>query len=176
MKTVNNSILRSSLAIVLGLLLILWPEAAVNYLVMTIGVLFIIPGIISLLAYFTRDKKTEELQPMFPVEGAGSILLGVWLMVMPGFFVSILMYVLGALLVLAGIQQIVTLVSARKWSRVPAGFYLIPAFILITGVAILAYPFETAANTFVIFGIASLFYGITELLNRYKFRKRDLGQ
>lgn len=174
MKAISNSILRSVFAIVLGLVLVFWPEAAVNYLVMTIGVLFIIPGIISMLAYFTRDKKADELQPMFPIEGAGSILLGVWLVVMPGFFVNILMYVLGALLVVAGIQQIAVLAMARKWNRVPAGFYLVPALILITGIAILAYPFETAANTFVIFGVASLFYGITELVNWYKFHKRSL--
>lgn len=173
MKAISNSILRSVFAIFLGLLLAFWPETAVNYLVMTIGTLFILPGVISLLAYFTRDKKAEELPPMFPIEGAGSILLGIWLVVMPGFFVNILMYVLGALLVIAGLQQIAVLVMARKRSIVPAGFFLVPALILATGVAILAYPFETAANTFVIFGVASLFYGISELLNWFKFQKKD---
>ena len=60
----------------------------------------------------------------------------------------------------------------RKWSNVPLGFYLMPALILITGVMILAYPFGAAANTFVIFGVASIFYGACELINWYKFRKR----
>lgn len=93
-------------------------------------------------------------------------------MIMPEFFVNILMYVLGALLVIAGVQQLVSLISARKWSNVPLGFYLMPALILITGVMILAYPFGAAANTFVIFGVASIFYGACELINWYKFRKR----
>ena len=47
-----------------------------------------------------------------------------------------------------------------------------PALILITGVMILAYPVGAAANTFVIFGVASIFYGACELINWYKFRKR----
>ena len=103
---------------------------------------------------------------------AGSVLFGAWLVIMPEFFVNILMYLLGALLVIAGVQQLVSLISARKWSNVPLGFYLMPALILITGVMILAYPFGAAANTFVIFGVASIFYGACELINWYKFRKR----
>lgn len=93
-------------------------------------------------------------------------------MIMPEFFVNILMYILGALLVIAGIQQIAMLVSARKWSTVPFGFYIMPALILLTGIMIIAYPFGAAANTFVIFGVASIFYGVIELINWYKFRQR----
>ena len=173
MITFNGSILRCILALILGLVLILWPEAVVTYLVMTIGVCFILPGLFSLLNYFTRQKQEGEPAPMFPIDGAGSILFGAWLVVMPQFFVSILMYILGALLIIAGIQQILTLVSARKWSFVPYGFYVIPTLILITGIMILIYPFGAAANTFVIFGVACLIYGLSELINWYKFRPRE---
>ena len=120
----------------------------------------------------TREKVEGEPSPMFPIDGAGSILFGAWLVIMPEFFVNILMYILGALLVIAGVQQIAMLVSARKWSMVPFGFYVMPALILLTGIMIIAYPFGAAANTFVIFGVASIFYGIIELINWYKFRQR----
>lgn len=172
MKSINNSILRSAFAMILGFVLVLWPEAAVTYLVITIGVCFILPGIFTLLNYFTREKIEGQPSPMFPIDGAGSILFGAWLVIMPQFFVSILMYILGALLVIAGGQQVVALISARKWSTVPFGFYIIPLLILITGIMILAYPFGAAANTFVIFGIASIIYGVSELINWYKFRKK----
>ena len=36
MKSLNGSVLRCIFAIVLGLVLVLWPEAAVTYLVITI--------------------------------------------------------------------------------------------------------------------------------------------
>lgn len=171
MKTINASILRSLFAVILGFVLVLWPETAIIYLVITIGILFILPGVFSVLHYFTRDKSDEASSRMFPVEGAGSILFGAWLVITPGFFVNILMYILGALLVIAGIQQMVALISFRKWQMVPWGFYLVPVLILVTGVTILAYPFGAAANTFVIFGVASIFYGSFELLNWYKFQK-----
>ena len=62
MKQINNTLLRSIFAILLGLMLILWTELAILYLVMTIGVLFIFPGIISLLSYFTQRKQYSRLK------------------------------------------------------------------------------------------------------------------
>lgn len=172
MNKLNNATLRSALSIVLGFVLVLWPEMAVNYLVITIGILFILPGIFSLLSYFTRDKSEEMPPASFPIEAAGSILFGAWLVIMPTFFVNILMYILGALLVLAGIFQIIHLFKARKWSLVPWGFYILPIVILITGIVILFYPFATVATTFMIFGAALIIYGFTELINTYRFRKK----
>lgn len=109
---------------------------------------------------------------MFPIEGAGSFLFGLWLVIMPTFFVNILMYVLGGLLVLAGIQQIISLISARKWAKVSLWFYLIPTLILTAGIVILSNPFSIAANTFIFMGAVILVYGITDLLNSYKFKKK----
>jgi len=151
----------------------MWPVNAVTWLVITIGILFILPGVYSLLSYFTRNRKEYESKPVFPVEGAGSILFGAWLVIMPEFFINILMYVLGALLVIAGAQQIIYLIMARKWTSIRWGFYVIPVLILLTGILILAYPFSTAVNTFIIFGVASIIYGFTELVNAYKFRRKD---
>lgn len=175
MKTINNAVLRSVFAVVLGLVLILWPEATINYLVIIIGILFVIPGLISVIAYFTRNR---EIQPsaMFPIEGAGSILFGLWLIIMPTFFVSILMYVLGVLLIIAGVQQIMTLISARKWTTVGFGFYIIPVLIFIAGIIILSNPFQVAANTFMFLGIAAIIYGLSELFNWFRFKKNTSSQ
>ncbi len=173
MNKFNSATLRSALAIVLGFVLVLWPELAVTYLVITIGILFILPGIFSILSYFTRDRKPGAPDKNFPIEGAGSILFGAWLVIMPTFFVNILMYILGALLVLGGFFQIIALIKARKWSLVPWGYYVIPTLILIVGILILAYPFGTAANTFVVFGVACIIYGFSELINSFKFRKKN---
>ena len=46
------------------------------------------------------------------------------------------MYVLGAVLVLAGISQIVNLSAARSWTVVPGGFFVVPVLVLIAGVVV----------------------------------------
>jgi len=172
MSKISNATLRSAVAIVLGFVLVLWPEMAVSYLVITIGILFILPGIFSILSYFTRDRDERSSKVSFPIEAAGSILFGAWLVIMPNFFVNILMYILGGLLVLAGVIQIISLIKARKWGIVPWGFYIFPILIFIAGVIILAHPFATATTTFIVFGAALIVYGFTELVNSYKFRKK----
>ena len=49
MRSINGAVLRSAFAMVLGFVLVLWPEAAITYLVITIGILFILPGLFAIL-------------------------------------------------------------------------------------------------------------------------------
>lgn len=67
---------------IIGLLLVLFPVQAGEYLVITIGVVFLVPSLISLIGYLVQKA---ELRRRFPVEGLGSLLFGLWLVVMPGF-------------------------------------------------------------------------------------------
>lgn len=176
MKRFNNAILRGIFAVLLGIILVLWPEAAIIYIIMVIGAGFLLPGVFSIVNYLMRNKKDESVSPMFPLDGLGSVLLGAWLLAMPEFFVDILMYILGAILLIAGLQQIITLISARKWKYVPMGYYVLPSIIFLVGLLMLIYPMVVIANTLVIFGIAILFYGVNEIINWYKFRKQDYIQ
>lgn len=169
MKKIDNTVLRGAFAIILGLVLVLWPEAAINYLVIVIGVLFIVPGVISLVSYFRAKSRDAGFSPNFPIEAAGSVIFGLWLVSMPAFFVNILMYVLGVLLILAGIQQIVSLTSARKRVQISSLFYIFPILILICGVVILSSPFAAAASAFMFLGIVALAYGLGELFSWYRF-------
>lgn len=163
------SIIRCICALVIGVLLVAWPEAAILYLVITIGVLFLVPGLFSLSGYLIRGKQDGS---RFPIAGLGSLLFGLWLMIMPAFFVGILMYVLGAVLVLAGISQIVNLSAARSWTVVPGGFFVIPVLVLIAGIVVLFNPFTAAAVPFIILGVSSIVYGLSDLINIIRFRQK----
>lgn len=171
MKMMNYGIMRCVSAIVIGVLLMVWPEAAILYLVIAIGVMFFLPSLFSLVGYFMKGRQAGMY---FPVISLGSLLFGLWLMVSPAFFVSILMYVLGAVLVFAGISQIVTLLSARSHSAVALGYFVMPVLILLAGLVVLVNPFAAATIPFFILGVSSTIYGITELINIYKFRKKEV--
>ena len=157
----NYSIIRCICALVIGVLLVAWPEAAILYLVITIGVLFLVPGLFSLSGYLIRGKQDGS---RFPIAGLGSLLFGLWLMIMPAFFVGILMYVLGAVLVLAGISQIVNLSAARSWTVVPGGFFVIPVLVLIAGIVVLFNPFRSKLSTYRGYCIKELKDGFRSLL------------
>ena len=57
MKTMNYSLIRILFALVIGLVLVLWPNTAASYIVITVGVAFLIPGVISLFGYFGRKRQ-----------------------------------------------------------------------------------------------------------------------
>ncbi|MDR1556363.1 MAG: DUF308 domain-containing protein [Tannerellaceae bacterium] len=170
--TFHHSLLRSMLGIILGLLFILWPRESVTYLILITGVFFILSGVCSFFVWWLRrDKEVQTFSPLL-IRGValGSILLGIWLVLSPGFFVNIFGRVWGAILIIAGIQQFVSLFKARKWCATPFGYYVFPALILLAGIMIQIYPSGAVANTFVLLGVVSLFYGLNELISWYKFR------
>lgn len=172
MKTMNYSLIRILFALVIGLILVLWPDAAANYIVITIGVAFLIPGVISLFGYFGRKRPEGALPPRFPIEGVGSLLFGIWLIIMPAFFADVLMFLLGFILIMGGVQQIASLSAARRWTPVPGAFYLIPSLILIAGIVALFNPTGARNTAFTIIGISSLVYSLSELINWFKFMRR----
>ena len=169
MKTMNYSLIRILFALVIGLVLVLWPNTAASYIVITVGVAFLIPGVISLFGYFGRKKSEDGVSPRFPIEGVGSLLFGLWLIVMPEFFADVLMFLLGFILIMGGVQQIASLSMARRWTPVPGAFYLVPALILIAGIVALFNPTGARNTAFIIIGISSLVYSLSELINWFKF-------
>ena len=170
MKALNYSVIRGICAVLMGLLLVTWPEAAIVYLVIAIGAVFFVPSLFSLVGYFTKGRQEGA---MFPIVSIGSLLFGLWLMVSPAFFVGILMYVLGVILVFAGISQIIQLVNARGWTLVAPGYYIMPVLILLAGLVVLLNPFAAAAIPFIILGVSSIVYGITDIINQLRFRKKE---
>lgn len=169
MKGISNSFLRTICALIIGLVLVMFPNEAGDYFVITIGVIFLIPALLSIIGYFAMSAEERR---RLPIEGIGSLLFGLWLVIMPGFFADLLTFVLGFILVLGGVQQIASLSAARRWMPVRVGFYIIPVLILIAGLIALFNPTGVRSTAFIIIGISSLVYAASELLNWFKFTRR----
>ena len=178
MKIFHSSLFRALCAIVVGILILKFPQEGVTWLTMAVGELFLISGIVALVAYwFARRRQSEYVitdqqgrvvsggQPTFPIVGAGSILLGLVLVIAPNRFVDGLMYVLGGIMILGGIQQIINLIAIRRLGSVSFYFWICPALIILTGLFVILKPMETAELSLVILGWCCLVYGVTEIIN-----------
>lgn len=178
MRNFNYYALCSICALIIGVLLVVWPGEAVRYLVITIGVLFLLPGLIGIFGYFAMARRREEagIKSAFPIAAVGSALLGFWLMIMPDFFITTLMYVLGVLLVLAGLSQLFNFISVRNITRVPFLMYVIPVLVLFAGIIVLANPFQAATVPFMILGVSAIVYSITDLVRLVRFRKKVMKE
>jgi len=178
MKLFQSSIFRALCAIIVGVLILKYPQDGVTWLTQAIGALFLLSGIISLIAYWLAAKHAGEYtvtdregriisgsQPSFPIVGTGSIILGLVLIMTPASFIDGLMYILGAIMILGGIQQLMNLVIARRLGRISFLFWVAPSLILLTGIFVIVKPMETAALSLQILGWCSLVYGVTEIIN-----------
>lgn len=169
MKRLNYSFLRIVCALIIGLVLVMFPDKASDYFVITLGVVFFLPSAIGIISYLVS---AADQRGRFPLEALGSLLFGLWLIIMPGFFADFLTFLLGFILMMGGIQQIAVLMSARRWMPVSGGFYVVPVLILLAGVLSLFNPTGVRTTTFMIIGVASLVYAASDLFSWLKFLRR----
>ena len=165
MKGISNSFLRTICALIIGLVLVMFPNEAGDYFVITIGVIFLIPALLSIIGYFAMSAEERR---RLPIEGIGSLLFGLWLVIIA----DLLTFVLGFILVLGGVQQIASLSAARRWMPVRVGFYIIPVLILIAGLIALFNPTGVRSTAFIIIGITSIVYAVSELINWFTFTRK----
>lgn len=181
MKILQSSVFRAICAIAIGIMLIKYPDNTVTWITIAIGVLFLLSGIISLVVYYNALRHTSEYtitdaegnvisgqKPTFPVVGIGSAILGLLLALTPNVFVTGLMYIIGAILVLGAVNQFMTLLNARRFGHIGFGYWIFPSIILLTGLYVIIRPMNPPAMAMLILGWCTLLYGVTELINALK--------
>lgn len=161
-------IIRSIIALLLGLAIVIWPDVAVSAAVRAIGAVIILIGGVSLAINFTGK---EKLGSLYAISGLIAVLFGIILLVFPDFFVNLLSYLFGTMMVFFSIGEIVNLISIGRHVKVKFAFYIVPILIFICGIVLLTNPFEAVKTLFVVFGIALIIYAVFELVVALKFRK-----
>ena len=191
MKILQSSVFRSISAIAIGCLLIKYPDNTVTWITVAIGILFLLSGLISLIVYVHARKNVSEFKimdseghviagekPTFPIVGVGSLILGAMLALTPNVFITALMYIIGAILILGAINQFMNLVNARRYGKVGFGYWVFPSVVLLIGLYVMIKPMVPTSMAMLILGWCSLLYGVTELVNSLKFHadKRKFRQ
>ena len=184
MKILQSSVFRAICAIAVGAMLIKNPDSTVKGITIAIGILFLVSGVISCVAYFNARLHSAENEvydadgkllvggrPMFPIVGLGSVILGFVLALMPGAFVTSLMYVLGGIILLGALNQFMVLIQARKFATLTLWFWVCPTLVLLTGLFVMIKPMESASLPLLIIGWCLLFYGVTECINAFKIHQ-----
>ncbi len=171
MKGVQSVMFRALSFLLVGLLMVSFPDKVTTWLVMVVGVLFLIPGLVSIATFFKAYTRKDATRMLLPVIGVGSVVLGCLLLLMPEDFGRWLMYVLAGVLILVGVMGIVNLIHFRKFVSIGTGYYLIPVLVCGAGLFVMLHPLEVAANSIMVLGVANIIYGLTELVYAIRFRK-----
>lgn len=193
MKILQSSIFRAICAIAIGIMLIKYPDNTVTWITVAIGILFLLSGVISMVVYYNASKHVSEYKitdengqviagdkPTFPLVGLGSIILGLMLAITPNIFITALMYIIGAILILGAVNQFMVLVRGRRFGSISFAYWIFPSIILLTGLYVIIKPMSPASIAMTILGWCSLLYGVTEIINSLKIhsnkRKAEKAQ
>ena len=180
MKLLQISIIRAIAAIVVGVLLLKYDEAVLKGLTIAMGIMFLIAGIVSLVEWINLRRKKADFrvmddgeagkgkggthQPMFPIVGLGSVLLGLILsLTQTADFLTWAMYLLGGVLILGGLNLMMNLLSARKMEPVDGLLWIVPAAIVLTALFAMIKGLVPAKTTTTSLGVTSLVYAIAEM-------------
>ena len=182
MKIFQSSAFRAICAIIIGVLVIMYPDNTVTGITIAIGVLFLVSGVISILTYIQARRHVSDYkiydaegrllsgqQPTFPLVGIGSSILGLVLAITPTTFVSALMYIIGIMLVLGALNQFIALIAGRRYGRISPLYWIMPILTLLAGLYAMIKPIEPLKTAMIILGWTMLVYGVAELINALKF-------
>ena len=193
MKVLQLSAVRAIIVLVTGFLLVKYREDTMTWMTITVGVLFLISGLVACMVYYFEKEKVakktakaalqegqqeeEDLKsPSFPIAGVGSIVLGIILAVMPNTFTTWMVYILSALLILGAVNQFMNLARSRQYARVPVYMWVFPTISMVVAILLISRPIETDALFFTlkVIGWAFMYYGVLEfvlIIRMYLVRK-----
>lgn len=181
MRIVQSSFFRALCAVIIGALLIKYREQTVTWMTIVIGVMFFLSGVVSCAAYLSarsredmpqvfdaQGRQLTGMKPHFPIVGIGSLVLGLILALMPATFITWLMYILAAILILGAINQFVSLASISRVVRVGFYFWIMPSIIMLIGIIAVVYPSAIASAPLFVIGWCMVLYGVVEIINNLK--------
>lgn len=164
-----GTLVRSILAIIIGIIIIKWPDSVNNTIVTVLGILFIMPLVAALTATVLQHGRKNKV-PVYSLAGSGgSAILGVIMILMPQSFTNLLALIFGIILLIAGIRQALAIIPYNKQGASYL-FYIVPAVLIIIGLITIANFKSMISTLWIIVGIIFVIYGVNEIFNMFRFR------
>lgn len=162
----NVSLFTSVVVFAVGIFLFINPSAVIDIIAIIIGILFLIPGVTSLVDYF-KEKNEASL-----ITGIITILVAVVIMAYRKLIASILPFIFGIFFVVNGINRLQYALQIRKeYSIKDSKPLLMAILILLCGIIFIIYPLTVAETAFQIMGLFLCIYAILDITNHVMIKK-----
>jgi uncharacterized membrane protein HdeD (DUF308 family) len=165
--------LRGAIAILFGILLLVWPGLGLTVLVLLFGAYAFVDGVLMLSYGLLAAGEHENGWPL-ALGGILGIAAGVLTFVRPDATALALVYVIGAWAIVTGLLQIVGAIRLRNVIDSARLIGLSGALSIVFGALVLAQPAAGAQALTYLFGFYAVLAGITEVV--LGFRLRGLGE
>lgn len=165
-KLFATSVISSIIMLILGVLLLVKPDFIINIVSTVIGLIILVPGIISLIDYF-KNKYNANL-----VIGVVACIIGVVFIFNSKFVSSILPFMLGIYFIISGISKLQYATELRKNKVVNYMSSTITSIlILVCGVLLIINPFGGALAITKVLGIFMIIYSGLDIYSAIIIRR-----
>lgn len=188
MKTIlqeqrRSSVIVALITMVLGAVLVVWPDRSVRLMCTLLGAALLICGLVYILGWLVR-RREGGISAFTLIPGVVLSGLGIWLMTGSDSVIALVQYVFGAVVIFHGVLDVQSSVSlmrqgaARWWLdlALSALTLALSALTLALGALILINPFGTFAALVTLIGLVLIYDGLSDLwiIHRLSRMVRDL--
>lgn len=153
------------LNVIIGLLAIAHPGFTLTALGIVLGIALLIGALTALVAGLTGETESRALSVILGVIG---ILAGLICLRRPGDSLLVLVVAIGLYLVAVGVVRIVVAFAEPGPRSIPL---LVGALEIVLGILVLALPDVSLGTLAILFGIAVLFHGVTDIVTGLGLRR-----
>lgn len=166
LKSVKWNLILAALAyVVLGVVLLAWPDTTGNVLCTLLGILLMGYGIFQIIGFFTRGDEGWGSGAVYLLAGLCAVALGVFALSSPEKVLAILPVALGAVVV---VDSCISLKRAFQLKELGMERWWIAALLavvtLLFGLVVMFNPFQSALLVIRIVGGVLIYQGISDLV------------
>lgn len=166
-----NALMWGVMAVIIGIILVIWPRSILQWAVRLIGIVSIVIGSVQFIGFLARTKGVENRWKYLPPAAPIAVVWGILLLLSPELWTSLFMILFGVLLIFLGLNQLVTMFKIKKSGiRVPGFYFFFPVLLMIAGFVAFVQPVYTATWFMAFVGAWILAYGIMEIFGYFSLR------
>ena len=165
-------LLSAVLLILIGIVLLLFPETTAKTICYLVAAIAIIMGIVTMITYFFREVPINYYRNDFVI-GLAGIILGFFIIYKVELIISLVPFILGLVVTISGFSKIQDAIDMNRMGyRNWIGILVVAIVNVVLGIVLLLNPFEVATLMFRVMGIALIFSGITDIVSTMYLKKR----
>ncbi len=171
----KRTLVRGLVAIAVGIGIFAVPGLTLKLIIQLLGALLLADGLINFAIHSMRKKQQAPGFMLVP-RGLASIVFGLVLLAFPAGMISIFVFLIGFILIIAGGSQLLAQLGGRSLIGVSWVYMGIAAIALLAGITLLVNPFESAEFMIKFFAVILIIYGAGELFWSNQLRKMKAQQ
>jgi uncharacterized membrane protein HdeD (DUF308 family) len=167
-------VLRGVIAVLFGLLALIWPGITVIALVTLFGAYAVVDGVLALGQAIMGGRPAGQSRGWLAVEGVAGIVLGVLTFVWPGVTTLVLLWLIAVWAIITGVVEIAAAIWLRREITNEWWLALGGVLSIVFGVLLAVWPASGAIALITLIGIYAIIFGVVLIVLGVRLRGRQV--